>query len=109
MRRTHPFDLAKPLVQHIPSRCVRRTTREQTVARLQIVHKWDWWRDRCTTLLDTLLDEFGIVWCFERRCVEVHVLKNMFKERYWPMKLHPDTTFVHVRAMLNGLVRARAR
>ena len=110
MRRTHPFDLSKPLIKSVTStttRCLRRTTREQTILRMQLVFKWDWWKEKCNALLDTVLDEIGMVWCFERRRVDVSVVKNMFKERFWPMKLHPDTSFVHVRDMLNGLVRAR--
>ena len=88
------YDLVKPAIPKITSsRQVRKSTRAKTLESIQQVFKWDWWRKRSCEMLSNVLDDIGIIWCFDRKVVNVDVVKMLLKEKFWPMKLHPDTSF----------------
>ena len=110
-RRVHVFDLIKKesTYQNISSRTVRKTTRIQTLASLQIRYKWDFWKEKCEKWLGDVLDDLGCIWCYQRLRFPVDVIRSKLKDLFWPMKLHSETTFRHVRVFLNGKVRERIK
>ena len=111
-RRVHIFDLAKPVNSRADTsgRRIRESTRSQTMASRMTNFKWDWWFDKCRNWLDEILDSFGICWCFDNNKVAtVDMVRCAVKDMFWPMKLHPETTFVRVAEELNKTVRERKK
>ena len=110
-RRIHIFDLAKPLNTRtdVSGRRIRESTKGQTMACRRTSFKWDWWHERCRHWLDQVLDSLGVCWCFENKLVTVDSVRCAVKDMFWPMKLHPETTFVHVADELNKCVRQRKK